>query len=80
MNQGHVQEPVDLRQEGDRYEDRYRHRLSLPEASNLDQKALGEVGNMYAAYNMMVRAASPVVNGQRSERPLHMGNPAVLGM
>ncbi|KAI8338094.1 GPR1/FUN34/yaaH family-domain-containing protein [Chlamydoabsidia padenii] len=74
MSQGN--DPEDIREEGNRYEDR----LSLPEASRYDEKALRDVGNMYAAYNMMVRTASPVVNGQKSERPLHMGNPSVIGL
>ncbi|ORZ10161.1 GPR1/FUN34/yaaH family-domain-containing protein [Absidia repens] len=70
----------DVMIERGQYEDRFRHRLSLPEASRFDEKRLRDMGNMYAAYNMMVRTASPVVNGQNSERPLHMGNPGVLGL
>jgi hypothetical protein len=69
----------DVRIETRQYEDQFRHRLSLPEASNLEEKRLRDMGNMYAAYNMMMRTASPVVNGQNSERPLRMGNPGVIG-
>ncbi|KAI8096516.1 GPR1/FUN34/yaaH family-domain-containing protein [Halteromyces radiatus] len=56
------------------------HRLSLPETTNFDESRIRDMGNMYAAYNMMVRTASPVVNGQNSERPIHMGNPGVVGL
>lgn len=69
----------DIRIETRQFENRFKHRLSLPEASNFDEKRIRDMGNMYAAYNMMVRTASPVVNGQNSERPLRMGNPSVIG-
>lgn len=59
------------------------HHLSLPETSGVvgddDGKKADDLGNMYAAYNLLRRVASPVVNGQNQQRPLHIGNPAVLG-
>jgi hypothetical protein len=54
------------------------HHLSLPDIS-ADGEKNDELGNMYAAYNLLRRVASPVVNGQNQQRPLHIGNPAVLG-
>ncbi|KAI9305795.1 GPR1/FUN34/yaaH family-domain-containing protein [Cunninghamella echinulata] len=57
-----------------------RHRLSVPEVITGDTKVpLKDLKNIIATYNL-TRRASPVVNGQNADRPIHIGNPGVVGL